>query len=568
MIPSRLRLASDYTPPLKRTRPSSARSPHQRFRVHDRSTEPKDQYSRQEGQLVRTSKGAPRHRFDARARPQESGKEPAPSSNKVSLNDNRALPARGIERPKDGERFGSSPPATALDPEARTFASPPLSAGLLEMVRGQLGPKAKPTYVQSLSIQHFLLGDVAAGPGRQVAKGKGKAKAVDSEPSSEQIGLAQGRPAGSETLIAAETGSGKTLAYLLPLLQRLKASEGSDQQNVLSSTVSGPTSSLDPDGSIHEALGLEEIDLQPTNLVRPRALILAPTHELARQLAAHAKALCHIDKLRVVCLSSGGWLEQLREDLASTSSEFSSEPSSKSSAADMPLPRRRPAPDIIVATPERLLDVCKARVERAKEAEDRDRLVEAGKKEPNRGMWKEQLVGLDRVQAVVCDEADALFDRDFVSSTRAVLHRVREARDGVEPGTQPSRHQQHTQSAMSSNPSENDVEDADGETKRLPYDLILATATIPRTLSAYLSRNHPSLVRLSSPGLHRLPSTLTPIYVDPANSKHAAVATQLQKVFAEDVNPGKKGPAKVLIFANRVKGVELLSKYLTERGIE
>ncbi|KZP31951.1 hypothetical protein FIBSPDRAFT_882834 [Athelia psychrophila] len=37
--------------------------------------------------------------------------------------------------------------------------------------------------------------------------------------------------------------------------------------------------------------------------VRLRALVLAPTHELSRQLASPTKALLHIFKLRVLCAS-------------------------------------------------------------------------------------------------------------------------------------------------------------------------------------------------------------------------------------------------------------------------
>jgi ATP-dependent RNA helicase MRH4 len=65
-------------------------------------------------------------------------------------------------------------------------------------------------------------------------------------------------------LLASETGSGKSLAYLLPMLHDLKTAE----------------------------------HLSPRR-TGPRALVLAPTHELSRQLASFGKALVHHSRLRV-----------------------------------------------------------------------------------------------------------------------------------------------------------------------------------------------------------------------------------------------------------------------------
>ena len=43
--------------------------------------------------------------------------------------------------------------------------------------------------------------------------------------------------------------------------------------------------------------------MQQTRAYNPRALILAPTHELSRQLSGFAKSLLHNVKLRVMCAS-------------------------------------------------------------------------------------------------------------------------------------------------------------------------------------------------------------------------------------------------------------------------
>lgn len=68
-------------------------------------------------------------------------------------------------------------------------------------------------------------------------------------------------------------GSGKTLAYLAPLISRLRDEEE------------------------HEGL--------IPRLKRPRALILLPSRDLAAQVLAVAKSLCHVARFRAVGLIGG-----------------------------------------------------------------------------------------------------------------------------------------------------------------------------------------------------------------------------------------------------------------------
>ena len=74
-----------------------------------------------------------------------------------------------------------------------TFSSPPLSSGLFQSVHDMLGPDARPTPIQSLSLKHLF--------------------------------ATQPSDAYRQFLLASETGSGKSLAYLLPMLHSLKATE-------------------------------------------------------------------------------------------------------------------------------------------------------------------------------------------------------------------------------------------------------------------------------------------------------------------------------------------------------
>ena len=65
---------------------------------------------------------------------------------------------------------------------------------------------------------------------------------------------------GKNTLCAAETGSGKTLAYLLPLMQRL----------------------------------MDEAELTEVRPGLPRAIVLVPVGELARQIWV-STVKCHVE---------------------------------------------------------------------------------------------------------------------------------------------------------------------------------------------------------------------------------------------------------------------------------
>lgn len=87
---------------------------------------------------------------------------------------------------------------------------------------------------------------------------------------------------GQGWVLGAETGSGKTLAYLVPMMHQLKQSEPS---------------------AVHT--GAEQEGTVST--IRPRAMVLSPTHELTRQSTSVAKTLSHSIKLRVKGLSSTRW---------------------------------------------------------------------------------------------------------------------------------------------------------------------------------------------------------------------------------------------------------------------
>ena len=141
---------------------------------------------------------------------------------------------------------------------------------------------------------------------------------------------AQTVPAGLEgrdVLGLAETGTGKTAAFALPLIDRL----------------------LD------------------SNRPGPRVLVLAPTRELATQIAAEFQSLGRFTPLKTVTVFGGvSTLRQIRA--------------------------LRGQPEIVVGCPGRVLDLLQQRVLR-----------------------------LDRVEALVLDEADHMFDLGFLRDVRKIL---------------------------------------------------------------------------------------------------------------------------------------------------
>ena len=103
-----------------------------------------------------------------------------------------------------------------------------------------------------------------------------------------------------------------------------------------------------------------------------------------------------------------------------------------------------------------------------------------------------------------------------------------------------------------------------------PFNLILTTATIPPSLATYLDAYHPTLTRLASPKLHRLPSTMKTEYEGwTGGNKDADVERRIRKVWAEDsIRPDFDGKrSKILIFCNRGTKVQSLGSFLEGKGI-
>jgi ATP-dependent RNA helicase RhlE len=135
--------------------------------------------------------------------------------------------------------------------------------------------------------------------------------------------------AGRDVLAGAQTGTGKTAGFVLPILQRLAASTEMERA--------------------------------------PRALVLAPTRELAAQVAQSARDYGKHLKLRVMQVFGG---VNINPQITSL----------------------RAGCDILVATPGRLLDLAQQRA-----------------------------VDLSKVQVLVLDEADRMLDMGFIPDIRRII---------------------------------------------------------------------------------------------------------------------------------------------------
>jgi ATP-dependent RNA helicase MRH4, mitochondrial len=241
------------------------------------------------------------------------------------------------QQPTEGEKERA-----LLKSLPQRFISPPLLPGLLACVNDALGPNARPFPIQRLSLHHFF-------------------------PSLDSHVLNVPR---SETLLASETGSGKSFAYLLPVLQALKQSE------------------IPQDSSSR------------MNIRKPRALIIAPTHELCRQLASQSKSLSHEIKLRTICLSNpsrrASSVKTLR-DFPETISEL------------QPFGKMDRQPDTMIGTPSKIAHLAALIVETDQESP-------AAASRPKGINFTRPEISFEAVEWVVIDEADVLFGVSWTDS--------------------------------------------------------------------------------------------------------------------------------------------------------
>ena len=148
---------------------------------------------------------------------------------------------------------------------------------------------------------------------------------------------------------------------------------------------------------------------------------------------------------------------------------------------------------------------------------------------------------LSKISHLVIDEADSMFDRSFAPITSAILDRAR-----------PSLKQ-----------------------------LVLCSATIPRSLDGYLRRRFPDIKRLVTPNLHAVPRRVQLGVVDAVKdpyrgNKNLACADTLwtigsapsEKVNDENTEEQRIEQKLVMVFVNEREKSEELTDYLVSKGID
>ena len=178
--------------------------------------------------------------------------------------------------------------------------------------------------------------------------------------------------AGKDLLATAQTGTGKTAAFALPILHRLHERQAANRQRP-----APPTQRDQPHGRTNRSQAVRNNTHKPSPQYpqKPsglRALILAPTRELALQIDASLRCYGRYLKLRSAVILGGVAMgPQIRAM------------------------RQRPGPDILVATPGRLLD-----------------------------LMSQGVVRLDRVEYFVLDEADRMLDMGFLRDVHKVIAKL------------------------------------------------------------------------------------------------------------------------------------------------
>jgi len=325
------------------------------------------------------------------------------------------------------------------------------------------------------SIQH------KKGPNdRKMAPTKSKVKAVQS------------------IAFAAATGSGKTLAYLLPIVQSLKA------QEVLAQSLP-----LDQQGFLRRPK-------------RPRAIVLAPTRELASQISSVLKILSHHVKISSAVVVGG-------EDYGTQRK------------------RLEGIVDVVVASPGRLVK-----------------------------HWDDGNVFLGSVQFVVIDEFDTMLEQGFQTDIGKLLHPLLYKHKGAfsskEDLSKVELVEDAPQVILTSATMTNAV-------RRLLHDPSLTQH--PTIKKQYPTSSDPdtkillpkNMRLLTAPGLHRVVPRLRQVFVDVGNADKLSLLVDAVSsggsgsVMTTKQKQKQASQGLTLVFCNTVSSCRAAQHALTESGI-
>lgn len=286
-------------------------------------------------------------------------------------------------------------------------------------------------------------------------------------------------------LIAAETGSGKTLAYLLPVIQAMKEQEELEKSRayeIEKSEKSEPKKDVDPTSLSKDDLAELSND-SDSDVGRPKVLVLLPSSELVTQVGKVVKSMSHFVKYRSAPISASSSPTVIRNRLFNLNGI-----------------------DVVISTPHLISSIAET--------------------EPNI---------LSRVQHLIIDEADSMFDRSFLPTTSSIIDRAA-----------PSLKQ-----------------------------LILCSATIPTSLDKFMDKHYPEIKRVVTPKLHTVTRRVQLGVVDieklPYRGNRALACADVIWQIGKHVHEDTKTHhliKSILVFVNERKEAEEVAKVLASKGIE
>ena len=285
-------------------------------------------------------------------------------------------------------------------------------------------------------------------------------------------------------LVAAETGSGKTLAYLLPVIDAMKRQEEIDRaEDAQRETDDQAAREKRKSESVFDADPFETEERVNPSMGKPRVLILLPSSELVTQVGKVAKVMSHTVKYRTAPISASNTATVIRSRLFNPAGV-----------------------DVVVSTPHLIASIAE--------------------KEPNI---------LSRIQYLIVDEADSLFDKSFQETTCSILDRAA-----------PSLKQ-----------------------------LILCSATIPRSLDKFMDQRFPEIKRLVTPKLHsitrRVQLGVVEIEKDPyRGNRSLACADAIWQIGRSQHDDTSKNHTMkcMMVFVNEREQAEEVARFLARKGID
>ncbi|KAI8355085.1 P-loop containing nucleoside triphosphate hydrolase protein [Choanephora cucurbitarum] len=141
---------------------------------------------------------------------------------------------------------------------------------------------------------------------------------------------------------------------------------------------------------------------------------------------------------------------------------------------------------------------------------------------------KDKTISLADTRYLMIDEADSLFDAGWGDDCRTIIQRVQKAT----------------------------------EKAQVPEKIAIVSATLPKSVHSALDALFPSMVKMTTPSLHKALPNLKQSFVDLQRfqgNRQLALLEVLKKNIKDD---------KTLVFCNTKKSVELVHKFLSSKNLE